>query len=239
MNSLSHYIDIASLFDYPNEEYYNHLKVVKNILANSYPDALKELKEFETLIPKDIYKLQELYTKSFEVQAITSLEIGYLLYGDDYTRGEVMVGLSQEHKAVNNECGSELSDHLANVLRLIGKMKHRDTIEELVKLMVAPAVENMLKEFVPSSIENKNKLYKKQYKTLIISSDSLSIFLHLIKAIYLVLDSDFELIKENKPFGDKSFFGFLKSELEIEEGKKSSNKCGNTFNTSGTVGCCS
>jgi len=237
-NSLSHYIDIAALFDYPGDDYYKTLVDVKNMLATNYPDAVKELEEFETLLPKDIYKLQELYTKSFEVQAITSLEIGYLLYGDDYTRGEVMVGLSQEHKAVNNECGDELSDHLANVLRLIGKMKNRDTTEELIKLMVAPAVENMMKEFIPSSIENKNKLYKKQYKTLITSTVSLSIFVHLINALYTIFDQDFELIKEDKPFGDKSFFGFLKSEIEIEEGKQSSNKCGNTFNASGTTGSC-
>jgi nitrate reductase assembly molybdenum cofactor insertion protein NarJ len=235
--NLDHYARISLLFDYPSESYYKILAGVKDELGEKYSDALKELGEFEKLIPKNIYKLQEIFTKSFEVQAVTSLEIGYLLYGDDYTRGDVMVGLNQEHRAVNNDCGEELSDHLANVLRLVSKMKNQKTIEELVTLMVAPAVENMMKEFTPSSIEQKDELYKKQYKTLIVPSVPLGMFLHLIKALYLVLDKDFALIQENKPFGDTSFFGFLKSELEVEEGKKSSNTgCGPTFNVDGTMG---
>ena len=235
--NLDHYAKFSLLFDYPEEGYYAAITEVKATLANGYEDALEELEKFEKLIPKDIYQLQEIYTKSFEVQAVTSLEIGYLLYGDDYTRGDVMVGLNQEHAAVNNDCGEELSDHLANVLRLISKMENQETVKELVKLMVAPAVENMMKEFTPASMEQKDALYQKQYKTLLVPNVPLAMFMHLIKAIYLVLDTDFELIKENKPFGDTSFFGFLSSELEVEEGKKSSNTaCGPTFNVDGTMG---
>ncbi len=235
--NLDHYAKFSLLFDYPAQNYYKAIAEVKTVLAGKYDSALEELEKFEKLIPKDIHQLQEIYTKSFEVQAVTSLEIGYLLYGDDYTRGDVMVGLSQEHDAVNNDCGYELSDHLTNVLRLISKMKNQETIKELVRLMIAPAVENMMKEFTPSSMEQKDALYKKQYKTLIVPDVPLAMFMHLIKAIYLVLDTDFELIKENKPFGDTSFFGFLSSELEVEEGKKSSNtSCGPTFNVGGTMG---
>jgi hypothetical protein len=106
--------------------------------------------------------------------------------------------------------------------------------------MIAPAVENMMKEYSPSSMRQKDKLYKKQYKTLIIPPVPLGMFLHLFKALYILLDSDFKLITENKPFEDTSFFGFLKSELEVEEGKKSSNSCSTTFNTCGitTTSCC-
>jgi len=210
---LSHYTTLSKLFEYPDESYYSHITNMISELATKYPDASKELEAFSKLVPTDIYKLQELYTKSFEVQAVTSLEIGYLLYGDDYTRGEVMVGLNQEHRAVGNELGTELSDHLSNVLRLLPKMQDETVINDLVTMMVAPAVEVMMHEYTPKNMEAKDKLYKKQYKTLIIP-----------------------LIKENKPFGDASFIGFLSSELEVEEGKKSSNSsCGPTFDTSGVM----
>ncbi len=102
-------------------------------------------------------------------------------------------------------------------------MEDRQTLNDLVRLMVAPAVENMMKEYTPSSMKQKEKFYKKKYKTLIVPSTPLGVYLHLFKALYSMLDSDFELIKENRPFADVSFFGFLKSELEVEEGKKSSN----------------
>jgi len=230
-----HYLTLSHLFEYPDESYYSLIPQLISELATDYPDATKELESFSKLLPADIYDLQEIYTKSFEVQAVTSLEIGYLLYGDDYTRGEVMVGLNQEHRAVGNELGTELSDHISNVLRLLPKMQDEKVIHELVTMMIGPAVEVMMKEYSPSNMEAKDKLYKKQYKTLIIPSIPVGVFLHLIKALYMVLDDDFVLVKENKPFGDASFLGFLTSELEVEEGKKSSNSCGPTFDTSGVM----
>jgi len=230
-----HYTTLSKLFEYPDASYYASVTSMIEELKENYSEASNELESFSKLLPQDIYRLQELYTKSFEVQAVTSLEIGYLLYGDDYTRGEVMVHLNQEHRAVGNELGSELSDHLANVLRLLPKMKDEIVVNDLVTLMIAPAVEVMMHEYTPKNMEAKDKLYKKQYKTLIIPSVPVGMFLHLIKALFMILDSDFKLIKENKPFGDASFIGFLSSELEVEEGKKSSNSCAPTFDTSGVM----
>jgi hypothetical protein len=170
------------------------------------------------------------------VQAVTSLEIGYLLYGDDYTRGEIMSHLQEEHRKVNNALGGELADHLSNVLRLLTKMKDEQTLVDLVTLMIAPAVEVMIQEYSPNNMEAKDKLYQKQYKTLITPSVPVGMFLHLIKALYMVLDRDFVLIKDNKPFADASFLGFLSSELEVEEGKKSSNSsCMPSFDVSGIM----
>ncbi len=236
---MEHYTAISKLFDYPDDSYLNNIDRASEALLPNYPSASIELEEFKKRLPAETYQLQELYTKSFEVQAITSLEVGYVLYGDDYTRGKILANLSGEHKAVGNDCGGELPDHLANILRLLPKIEDRELLDDLVKLMIAPAVENMMKEYSPSSMQQKDKLYKKQYKTLIVPDVPLGMFLHLFKALYIVLDSDFELIKENKPFEDTSFFGFLKSELEVEEGKKSSNSCSATFNPCGipTTGC--
>lgn len=230
-----HYTTLSRLFDYPDESYNSLVTNMISELGSEYPDASEELEAFSKLLPTDIYQLQEIYTKSFEVQAVTSLEIGYLLYGDDYTRGEVMVHLSKEHKMVGNELGTELSDHLGNVLRLLPKMQDEAVIHDLVTMMIGPAVEVMMKEYSPKNMEAKDKLYKKQYKTLIVPSIPVGMFLHLIKALYMILDNDFTLIKENKPFGDASFLGFLSAELEVEEGKKSSNSCAPTFDTSGVM----
>ncbi len=233
---LSHYTVLSRLFDYPDESYHVLIEKAIDTLGENYPDASFELEEFTKLLPTKMYELQELYTKSFEVQAVTSLEIGYVLYGDDYTRGEVLTHLNKEHKNVGNDCAGELSDHLGNVLRLIPKMKEPNIVNDLVTMMLAPAIEIMMNEYRPESMKQKDKLYKKQYKTLIVPDFPLGMFLHLFKALYIVLDSDFSLIKENRPFQDASFFGFLKSELEVEEGKQSSNSCSTTFNTQGTMG---
>ena len=235
---LTQYEMISHLFDYPTTDYRGKIADVAQTLKAQYPSASEELEELLIALPTDIYRVQELYTKSFEVQAVTSLEIGYVLYGDDYTRGEILANLSAEHQKVNNPLGGELADHLGNVLRLISKLEEGEFLDDLVKLLVAPAVENMIREFTPSSIRQKESFYKKQYKTLIVPKAPLGTYLHLLKALYIMLDSDFELIKENRPFQDVSFFGFLKKELEVEEGKKSSNSCSMSFNSCGTpIGC--
>ncbi len=231
---LKHYETLSKIFEYPKQSYRADIKEAIESLKDSYPLASQELKELLSKLPEDLYQLQELYTKSFEVQAVTSLEIGYVLFGDDYTRGEVLANLSAEQKKLGSFSSEELPDHLSNILRLIARMEDKQTLNDLVRLMVAPAVENMMKEYTPSSMKQKEKFYKKKYKTLIVPSTPLGVYLHLFKALYSMLDSDFELIKENRPFADVSFFGFLKSELEVEEGKKSSNSsCSMQFSSSG------
>ncbi len=58
-----------------------------------------------------------------------------------YTRGETLANLSSEQRAVGNGCDEELPDHLSNILRLIARMEDRQTLNDLVRLYVAPAVE--------------------------------------------------------------------------------------------------
>ena len=145
---------LSKLFEYPDSSYKQSIVDIADNIKEKYPLASKELMELHSKLPNDIYKLQELYTKSFEVQAITSLEIGYVLYGDDYTRGEILANLSAEQKRVGNSCDMELPDHLSNILRLISRLEDRELLDDLITLMVAPAVENMIKEFTPSKDSN-------------------------------------------------------------------------------------
>jgi len=198
---------------------------MQDIISNKYPDALKELEKFLELLPTKTSDLQEIFMKSFEVQAVTSLDVGYVLFGDDYRRGAVLAKLSEEHKRADNDCGQELPDCLPNLLRLLSKLKDTETASELVTILMAPAVEKMMDEYDIATMESKDKFYKKQYKTLIVSSFSLLIFLYAFQALYILFDNDFSLIKEEKPFEDKSFFSNIKKELEVEEGKQSSNSC--------------
>jgi hypothetical protein len=92
-------------------------------------------------------------------------------------------------------------------------------------MLIAPSVEKMINEYQPSMLVAKDKLYEKQYKTLIIPSYSITIFANILQALYVVFESDFILLKNDKPFKDESFIGHIRGELEIQEGKQSSNSC--------------
>ncbi len=222
---LDHYASFAKVFEYPEEDYHEVVIEAIKALGDGYPQSTKELEKFLELLPMQTGELQELYSKSFEVQAVTSLDVGYVLYGDDYQRGVIMVNLKEEHSKANNSCGEELTDFLPNLLRLLPKMQDPETIHELVTMLIAIAVEKMMEEYDASTLKAKDMLYKKQHKTLITPTLPITIFLHAFKALYLAFDSDFALIKTKKLFKGESFIGHIRNELEVQEGKQSSNSC--------------
>jgi nitrate reductase assembly molybdenum cofactor insertion protein NarJ len=121
------------------------------------------------------------------------LDIGYVLFGDDYKRGELLVNLSREHKKANNDCGNELADYLPNLLRLIPKIEDEEFRNELVAIIILPALAKITKEFDSQNIEMKNNVYKRKYKTLIEQSETYGrIFLKPLLVIMQVLEEDFD-----------------------------------------------
>jgi nitrate reductase assembly molybdenum cofactor insertion protein NarJ len=115
-----HYALMANLFEYPHPEYPDKAAEVYKFLSATYPSAARELNRFRELLPiQNVRTMRGLYTHTFDVQAITTLDIGYVLFGDDYKRGELLANLSREHREAGNDCGHELADHLPNVLRLM------------------------------------------------------------------------------------------------------------------------
>src|SRR3989337_1975750 len=94
----------ASLLSYPDEKLPLKVESAQEYLNRNYPDAAEimiEFTEFAKTIP--LQKWEEIYTRTFDVQAITTLDVGYVLFGDDYKRGELLSNLNREHAAACNE----------------------------------------------------------------------------------------------------------------------------------------
>ncbi len=89
---------------------------------------------------------EELFLKTFELQAICSLEIGYTRFGEDYKRGLFLAGLKQEHQRVEHDCGDELPDHLGNVLELLPLLDEA-LRRDLAEQVLIPALRAMLADF--------------------------------------------------------------------------------------------
>jgi nitrate reductase assembly molybdenum cofactor insertion protein NarJ len=218
MMDLSHYSLLAGLFDYPDGDTPKRVSVVQDYLNGHYPEAAFELISFADLIPNlDLNKMEELFTRSFDVQAVTTLDIGYVLFGDDYKRGELLVNLNREHKTANNDCHSELADHLPTILRLLPKLKDEELIYELVDEIIAPALRKMMAEFDPNRVEKKNVLYKKHYKTLIDTIENYAtIYSSTLKSLYEVLKKDFSLVEKVNPVSTVDFLKSVDTEITIE-----------------------
>jgi nitrate reductase assembly molybdenum cofactor insertion protein NarJ len=171
--------------------------------------------------------MEELFTRSFDVQSITTLDVGYVLFGEDYKRGELLSNLNREHNEADIDCKGELADHLPNLLRLIaafGEVPDKaELVEELVEEILAPALRQMISEFDPERLEEKDECYLQHYKTLIETpGEYFTAYCHCLEAVHLVLAKDFSLKEKaaEKPPMLEPSLSFLKSvrqEMEIED----------------------
>ncbi len=92
-------------------------------------------------------EMEEIYTLTFDIQAIAYLDIGYVLFGEDYKRGHFLVKMQALQREYANDCGTELPDHLPNILTLLPKMTNRGEAEKLVGKLVLPAIDKMTQGF--------------------------------------------------------------------------------------------
>ncbi len=214
---------LADLFEYPSESYPEKVRHTLKTLLKNYPKAADEVSLFLQVLPTDdVDKMQELFIRSFDVQSVTTLGIGYVLFGDDYKRGELLVNLNRCHKEHQINTHSELSDHLPCVLRLMAKLTDEEFAEELVIELVAPAIRKMIVEFNPKRIEEKNVFYKKHYKTLIETpGKNYTLYVHCLRAMHHVLESDFSVLEkttknQSRAVTLNNFLGSVSKEIEIE-----------------------
>lgn len=220
----THYADLAELFDFPGADYLVRAKRLLVSLSERYPEAAAELQLFLDVIPSSENDLQELYTRTFEIQSLTTLSVGYILFGDDYKRGDLLANLNREHTLVDNDCRGELADHLPNMLRLIPLLKDEEIREELVAELLLPAVALMIREFDPQRLTAKDKNYQKHYKTLIETPIAdRAIFCRAFRTLLNVMSMDFQAAAAGGILTDiiarhqsSDFLGMIEKEMEVE-----------------------
>ena len=213
------YDALAALFVHPGPSYEADLVRAIEVLEADYPQAATALREFQRMLPTgDPLMLEELFTRTFDVQPITSLDIGYTLFGEDYKRGAMLANLSREHTVAKNDCGAELADNLANVLRLLPKWTDTAIREEFVQVLLGKALQEMIREFEPARLAKKEEIYQKHHKTIIevTPGETRLAYRHALGALFTVLKSDFGL-KVGLPVDQESTFaGAVGAEMGIE-----------------------
>jgi len=148
MEILNHYKIWANMFRYPDEHVEKYSNEFLEMITVEFPDKVDALQQIVVahnyLSTRD---QQEYYLKTFDVQAVCYLDIGYVLFGEDYKRAQLLVNLQSEHKNAGIDCGSELGDHLPTVLTLLSKTTDPDFAKELGFIITTPAVRFMLTKF--------------------------------------------------------------------------------------------
>lgn len=192
---------LANLFDYPKEDYKQKMQMTHQFLENTYESIVTPYQHFFEFVDNtSLFDIEELFSKTFHIQAICFLDLGYVLFAEDYKRGEFLVKMKDEQRRANNDCGDELADNLPNVLTLMAIMKDEEFLGEFAVRIVEPSLEKMLAEFDQARMELKDKVRKKKQKVILLEDmQNKNIFQYAIKALWLVVKEDFKSIKYNDP----------------------------------------
>jgi nitrate reductase delta subunit len=90
---------------------------------------------------------QELYTRTFDLNPICALEIGYHLFGENYKRGEFLANLRRTERPFDVGQAHQLPDYLPVLLRLLTRLDDEELRTALISECMIPALEKMLKAF--------------------------------------------------------------------------------------------
>ena len=152
MRDLTHYKLLAELFRYPSDDLKAYSEKWRDLISLYDAPLSDKLDLFITHInERPLAFQQEYYISTFDVQAMCFLDIGYVLYGEDYKRGVFLVNIKKEQIKAENDCGSELPDHLPNILTLLPKIADADLAEELIYSLLIPALHELILKFRDTS----------------------------------------------------------------------------------------
>jgi nitrate reductase delta subunit len=129
---------------YPDEQTLRAVECCRSLLRAEAPAAAEWLDRIaEDTSKMTTSELQELYTQSFDLNPVCSLEVGWQLYGENYSRGEFLVEMRQTLRRLRVEETTELPDHLTHVLAAFGRMEE-DEANRFGAEFLQPALEKML-----------------------------------------------------------------------------------------------
>src|SRR5512141_850482 len=110
---------LADLLDYPGANRESLLGPgVRAIAARA--DVLDLFDEFrDETTTLSFSELQELYTRTFDLNPVCGLDIGYHLFGENYKRGVFLANLRETEEPFELGQGHQLPDYLPVLLRLL------------------------------------------------------------------------------------------------------------------------
>ncbi|MEP0823587.1 MAG: nitrate reductase molybdenum cofactor assembly chaperone [Ignavibacterium sp.] len=143
---------LAALLAYPGRESLRDADACcdaleREIAGRVHGTVSENLRRYRTALGIfSAQELEELYTRTFDLNPVCSLDIGWHLYAENYDRGTFLVEMRNALKEHGISESTELPDHLPTVLRLLARMEP-DRAKALAGASVLPAVRIMTTGF--------------------------------------------------------------------------------------------
>ena len=135
---------LADALAYPDGRYIERLERCRAAVAGGDAAAHRTLTDFVGIVrPMFLAEREELYIRTFDMNPVATLDLGWHLYAEDYNRGLFLAklrGLLRKHEVPES---GELPDHASNVLRLLARLPMQEAAD-LAHACVLPALKKCL-----------------------------------------------------------------------------------------------
>lgn len=136
---------LADLLDYPVGDVLTQSDERRELLTTGSSQFVNELGLFmEKSESLSLSERQELYTRTFDLNPVCALEIGYHLFGENYKRGAFLANLRETEAPFDLTQECQLPDYLPVLLRLLTRLDQTDLRNALIADCMIPALEKML-----------------------------------------------------------------------------------------------
>jgi len=135
----------ATLLSYPAANLEQTATDCLELLQKNRPEAAEQLQPFAAfLTASDRARIEEVFTGAFDLQPLCHPYVGYQLCGESQQRTMFLMKLQELYRQHDYRCGSELPDHLGEMLRFIGIIDDQGCRRELIEDGLLPALEKII-----------------------------------------------------------------------------------------------
>lgn len=137
----------AELLEYPCGDEKGTAAALAAALSGRRPAAALLGKVHSFLAGASGGQAEEIFTATFDLQAVCTPYVGFHLFGEGHKRRLFLAGMNALYASRGFEVGRELPDHIAVVLRFLAVSAAEVEAREIVQDALVPALSKMLGKF--------------------------------------------------------------------------------------------
>lgn len=177
---------MARLLEYPREDLSGIAASCMDLLVPVSLEAAAALADFQTFIAETpLGRPQEVYTITFDLDAVCHPYVGHHIFGETYKRSSFMLGLKERYARCGLEMGSEVADHLALLVRFLSLCDDAAETDVIVRDALLPSLKQMLKEKDEVETEQE-KLEAGKVKKPRVYQSALIALRHVLEDVYVM-----------------------------------------------------